>query len=102
MERRLHNPEIDMNCLICKRGNAVAGTATVTLQRDRSTVIIRDVPADVCDNCDEYYLTEEVTGDLLERAERAVASGAEVEILRYAACWRATSGASGCCRGLSW
>ncbi|MCH7642926.1 MAG: hypothetical protein IIC30_06580 [Chloroflexi bacterium] len=38
-----------------------------------------------CDDCDEYYLSEEVTSEILERAERAVADGAEVEILRYAA-----------------
>jgi hypothetical protein len=36
-------------------------------------------------NCGEYYLSEEVTRRILERAEAAVTSGAEVEILRYAA-----------------
>ena len=33
----------------------------------------------------EYYLTEQVTRVLLERAEAAVQRGAEIEILRYAA-----------------
>ena len=74
-----------MNCLICKRGRTKPGLATATLQRGESTIIVKQVPADVCDNCDEYYLSEEVTSEILERAERAVADGAEVEILRYAA-----------------
>jgi hypothetical protein len=39
----------------------------------------------VCENCGEYYLSDEVAGQVLERAEAAVSSGAEVEILRYAA-----------------
>ena len=48
-------------------------------------VQFKDVPADVCENCGEYYLSEEITGRLLERAEGAVQSGTEVEIVRFAA-----------------
>jgi hypothetical protein len=55
------------------------------LQRDETTVIFKDVPADICGNCGEYYLSEEITGQLLRRAEDAVRQGAEVEIVRYAA-----------------
>jgi hypothetical protein len=56
----------------------------VTLQRDETTVIFKDVPADICGNCGEYYLSEEITGRLLIRAEEAVRQGTEVEIVRYA------------------
>jgi ribosomal protein L32 len=48
-------------------------------------LIIKDVPADVCGNCGEYYLSESVSAEVLTRAELAVQRGAEVEILRYAA-----------------
>jgi YgiT-type zinc finger domain-containing protein len=74
-----------MGCTRCKTGRAKPGEATVTLQRGETTVIIKSVPADVCDNCGEYYLSEDVSERLLGRAEEAVRSGAEVEILRYAA-----------------
>jgi hypothetical protein len=57
----------------------------VTLDREGAIVVFKRVPAEVCDNCGEYYLSDEVTGELLERAEEAIASGAEVEIRRYAA-----------------
>jgi YgiT-type zinc finger domain-containing protein len=69
-----------MNCVICKNGEAQPGKTTVTLQRGESTIIFRGVPADICDNCGEYYLTDEVTAALMERAEAAMKQGAELEI----------------------
>ena len=74
-----------MICSICRTGQTSAGHVTVTLQRGETTVILKGVPADVCDNCGEYYLSEEVTHRVLAVAEEAVAKGAEVEILRFAA-----------------
>jgi len=74
-----------MNCVICKQGSTNPGHVTVTLQRGTTTVIFKEVPADVCENCGEYYLSEEITEKLLKRAEEAVSKGAEVEILKFAA-----------------
>jgi len=33
---------------------------TVTLQCGETTVILKQVPADLCENCGEYYLSSEV------------------------------------------
>ncbi len=74
-----------MTCLFCRQGQTHPGRVSVVLQRDETVVIFKDVPADVCENCGEYYLSENITGELLERAERAIQNGAEVEILRFAA-----------------
>jgi YgiT-type zinc finger domain-containing protein len=74
-----------MKCTICRHGETKAGTATVTLQRGGTTVVIKDVPADVCENCGEYYLSESITRRTLAMAEDAARKGAEVEILRFAA-----------------
>lgn len=74
-----------MTCLFCKQGQTHPGRVTVTLQREETVVIFKNVPADVCENCGEYYLSEDTTGELLERAEKAIQNGAEVEILRFAA-----------------
>jgi hypothetical protein len=57
----------------------------VTLQRGETTVILKGVPAEICENCGEYYLSDDMTDQVLQRAEAAVKSGAEVEILRFAA-----------------
>ena len=74
-----------MTCLICKSGSTASGKTTVMLQRNECTIIFKNVPADICDNCGEYYLKEEVAGQILQRAEEAIKKGTEVEILRYAA-----------------
>lgn len=74
-----------MMCVICKHGKTQPGIVTVTLERDECIVIFKGVPAEVCDNCGEYYLSDTVTEQVLQRAELAVNNGAEVEILRYAA-----------------
>lgn len=61
------------------------GRTTVTLQRDPTTVVIKDVPAEVCGACGEYYLSEDVARAVMTMGEGAVARGAEVEILRFVA-----------------
>jgi hypothetical protein len=48
-------------------------------------VIIREVPAAICQNCGEYYLDEDVATTVFRQGEDAVQRHAEVEILRYAA-----------------
>jgi len=74
-----------MQCVICKQGETRPGTATVTLERGGTTVVIKNVPADLCENCGEYYLSDEMTDRVLAMAETAVAQGAEIEVLRFAA-----------------
>lgn len=74
-----------MKCVICKTGHTHPGTATVTLQRDNSVVVIRDVPAEICEDCGEYYLTEPVAKRVYADADATVQRHVEVEILRYAA-----------------
>lgn len=74
-----------MNCVICKLGETVEGRVTVALTRDELTVVIKDVPAQVCENCGEYYLSDDITDKVLKLAELSAARNAEVEILRFAA-----------------
>ena len=74
-----------MKCVICKTGHTHPGTATVTLQRDNSVVVIRDVPADICADCGEYYLSEPVAKRIYVNADASVQRHVEVKILRYAA-----------------
>lgn len=74
-----------MKCSICRNGETVRGEVSVMLEREQTTVIVKGVPADICRNCGEYWLEEEVAGRLLRQAEDAAARRAEVEIVRYAA-----------------
>ena len=72
-----------MKCVMCKHGDTHPAKVTVILQRDDSTIIIKAVPGDVCENCGEYHLSEAVTKKTLAMAEEAVMSGAELAVLGY-------------------
>ena len=74
-----------MNCVICKHSETEAGFATVVLTRGSSTIIIKNVPAEICKNCGEYYLSSEMTKNIFKIANEAVKKGAEIEIIKYAA-----------------
>ena len=74
-----------MNCVICRRGQTATGTTTVAMTRGECTVVVKGVPAQICENCGEYYLDEDVAARVFAMADAAVNAGAEIEVRRYAA-----------------
>jgi len=72
-----------MICFVCKHGETKNSTATVTLERDGTTLVIKDVPARVCANCGETYFEADVTDALLAMLDVAVEAGVQVEIRAY-------------------
>ncbi len=72
-----------MECVICKNGNTEQGLVTFTLERDGVIIIFKNVPAMVCKNCGDFYLTEETTGLLLDRAAKTMEKGVEFEIINF-------------------
>ncbi|OFW11059.1 MAG: hypothetical protein A3H27_17835 [Acidobacteria bacterium RIFCSPLOWO2_02_FULL_59_13] len=72
-----------MNCVICKHGKTQPGTTTITLERAGTTVVFKNVPAQVCGNCGEAYVNEETSGKLLVAAEDAARSGVLVDVREY-------------------
>jgi len=74
-----------MKCTICKFGETAGGMTTVTLHRGESIIVIKDVPAQICENCGEYYLAEDITEQVMALADGAIQRNAEIEVLRFAA-----------------
>ncbi|MGH8550877.1 MAG: type II toxin-antitoxin system MqsA family antitoxin [Methylococcales bacterium] len=74
-----------MKCTICKTGQTHPGLTTVTLQRKEAVVVIRGVPAEICEDCGEYYLDEATARRVYADAEAATRRRVDVEIKRYAA-----------------
>lgn len=74
-----------MECAICRHGTLENGSATVVLERGEATVIFKEVPARVCDNCGEEFVSAKINESLLRRAEEALNRGATLEMLRFAA-----------------
>ncbi|WP_392531392.1 type II toxin-antitoxin system MqsA family antitoxin [Nostoc sp. C117] len=73
-----------MKCVICQHGETKPALVTVTLEQDECIIVLKKVPAEICDNCGEYYLSDAVTEQVLEKADLAVNNGTELEIIRYA------------------
>jgi hypothetical protein len=48
-------------------------------------VVVKGVPADICDNCGEEYLDASVTDRLLAIAEEAAQAGVEVDVRQFIA-----------------
>lgn len=74
-----------MKCVICKQGETQLGKVTVTLDRDQTTLVFKNVPAEVCENCGEAYVDEATTDQLLMTAESAVKAGVQVEVREFIA-----------------
>jgi YgiT-type zinc finger domain-containing protein len=72
-----------MKCVICRHGETKAGNVTVTLTREQLILVVRGVPAQVCDNCGEEYVDEDVTSQLLKVAEEAARAGVQVDVRKY-------------------
>ena len=72
-----------MKCVICKHGEIQEGTTTVTLERGTSTIVFKDVPAQICDNCGEKYVDSAITKELLSKANELISNGTEVDIRKF-------------------
>ncbi len=74
-----------MKCPICKNGMTRAGFASVILERGDVTLVFKRVPAQVCDNCGEEYIDEDITRVLLDQADEAGRQGVQLDVRQYMA-----------------
>jgi YgiT-type zinc finger domain-containing protein len=77
--------DIIMKCAICQNGHTLEGHITVVLERDQSILVFKNVPAQICENCGEEYLSDDINSTLLKKANEAVKRGVDLELLRFAA-----------------
>jgi YgiT-type zinc finger domain-containing protein len=77
--------EITMRCVLCRNGETKPGMADKVLSHDGMTLVIKDVPAEICENCGERYFDAAVTRELLRVASAAAAEGVVVDVRRYVA-----------------
>ncbi|MEI6826210.1 MAG: type II toxin-antitoxin system MqsA family antitoxin [Desulfuromonadales bacterium] len=72
-----------MKCVICKHGETKSGFATVTFASKESTIVVKRVPADICQNCGEEYVSSNIASDLFISAEEATSKGVELDVRHY-------------------
>ena len=73
-----------MKCPICKYGETAHGSANVTLERDGTIVIFKQVSAEICSNCGETFHSDKITASLLKQANNALRTGVEFDVRRFA------------------
>jgi len=71
-----------MKCVICKTGTTKKGKTIVAITKYNSVIVIKDVPADICQNCGEYYLSAQITKIVLNTVREALKKGTEIEVIK--------------------
>jgi len=74
-----------MRCVVCKLGETLPGKTTVTLDRGQMTLVFKGVPAEICQNCGEAYVSGELGSQLLATAEQASSLGVQVDVREFVA-----------------
>ena len=72
-----------MKCMVCDQAETAPGLTSVLFERDQLTLVIKNVPAQVCPHCGEAYADETVTASLLREAEQMAQAGAKVDVREY-------------------
>ncbi len=74
-----------MRCPLCRQGALQPGSADKVMSLDATTLVVKDVPASVCDTCGEPYFDAAVTQRLLDLISGAVDAGVMVDVRRFVA-----------------
>jgi len=74
-----------MKCVICKTGQTESGMSSTMFDQDGRIIVVKDVPAQVCQQCGEAYFSKEVTAQVYERVMQTLEGDAEVEVIRLKA-----------------
>lgn len=72
-----------MNCLICRQSGTVDGATSISFERGEMLFVVHHVPARICPNCGEAYVSEDVADRLLQYAEHKVMDGDINDIQEY-------------------
>lgn len=75
----------NFQCVICKHGKTKRGKTTITLERGAMILIVKNVPALVCEICGEEHIDENASRRLEEVADAEAIKGVTLEVREYAA-----------------
>lgn len=73
-----------MKCAICRNGVTHKGYTSILLEKEDVMLVVKDVPAQICDNCGEEYVSAEVNQKLLHHAQAEYQRGISLELMSYA------------------
>ena len=72
-----------MNCIICRQAELIDGFTSIPFERDEFRLLINNVPAQVCPNCGEAIVDEDVAAEVLKKTEDIFEQGLQDEVRDY-------------------
>ncbi|MBK7456506.1 MAG: type II toxin-antitoxin system MqsA family antitoxin [Anaerolineales bacterium] len=72
-----------MNCIICRQAELIDGFTSIPFERGEFRLLMRNVPAQVCHNCGEALVDEDVAAALLKKADDILEQGLQDEVRDY-------------------
>jgi len=72
-----------MKCAICKHGKTQSGFTTIVLEKNETILVFKHVPAEICDNCGEEYISSQTNKQVLEKAKHEMGKGISLELLDF-------------------
>jgi YgiT-type zinc finger domain-containing protein len=73
-----------MVCTFCK-GSTKLQTINFPIDLESTFILVKEVPAIVCQQCGEYFLEDNIAERIEDIAETAKSSNIEIEVLKFAA-----------------
>jgi YgiT-type zinc finger domain-containing protein len=72
-----------MTCPICHHGQTVNGLITLVFLKGSFTIIVKNVPGEICNHCDESFLFEDVSKKVIDLTCNEQGGGTSVKMLHY-------------------
>ena len=72
-----------MKCIICRQAELIDGFTSIPFERDEFRLLMRNVPAQVCPNCGEAIVDEDVAAEVLKKTEDVFEQGLQDEVRDY-------------------
>jgi YgiT-type zinc finger domain-containing protein len=71
-----------MNCIMCK-SNLIDGNVNHIIDFDGHILILKNVPANICKQCGEYYIDTEIAEKIEKIIETIIKNNAEILVMNY-------------------
>lgn len=71
-----------MNCVLCK-SDLKRGNVNHVVDLEDKIIVIKEVPANICEQCGEYFLDNEVALNIETFIEKAKKNKAEILVVKY-------------------
>ena len=70
-----------MMCVTCKNGTCKKGIATKLFEKNGSIIILKQVPAMICNNCGAKYFDGDTSAMMLKKIRKLRENDSEIQVV---------------------